>query len=64
MNGNRLIVRLYINELCILDFCEPLERVYNLLDQEIIDRIRDLENRFDGVAKKALLTMSKTQDDT
>lgn len=29
MNGNRLIVRLYINELCILDFCEPLERVYN-----------------------------------
>jgi hypothetical protein len=57
MYGSRLLVRLLISEVCILDICEHLERVHCLLDQEVIDKIRELETTYQGRATKTILLM-------
>jgi len=57
MYGSRLLVRLLISEVCLLDICERLERVHCLLDQEVIDKIRELETTYQGRATKTILLM-------
>ena len=57
MYGSRLLVRLLISEVCLLDICESLGRVHCLLDQEVIDKIRELETKYQGRATKTILLM-------
>ena len=58
MNGNSLIVRLWINDECILDICESLGRVHSILDPFVLSKIRELENKYQGRARQTILIMS------
>jgi hypothetical protein len=54
MLGNTLLARLQVDTI-IMDFFLPLDATYQLLDQEIVDRLRHLEESYQGKIKRAEL---------
>jgi len=45
----------------IMDFYIPLDAIYQLTDQAIIDRLRKLEHSYQGKIKEAKLFMHKME---
>jgi len=60
MIGNALLARLTIDSI-IMDFFIPVEAIYQLTDQTIIDRLRELEHSYQGKIKEARLFMHKKE---
>jgi hypothetical protein len=60
MKGNALLARLAIDSI-IMDFFIPLDATYQLTDQAIIDRLRELELSYQGKIKEARLFMHKME---
>ena len=60
MIGNALLARLAIDSI-IMDFFIPLDAIYQLTDQTIIDRLRELEHSYQGKIKEARLSMHKKE---
>jgi hypothetical protein len=44
-----------------MDFFIPLDAIYQLTDQTIIDRLRELEHSYQGKIKEARLFMHKKE---
>ena len=60
MIGNALLAGLAIDSI-IMDFFIPLDAIYQLTDQTIIDRLRELERSYQGKIKEARLFMHKKE---